>query len=76
MLFNKLMITEKNIQVELNPSTLTTSKLNEDKHSGRVDINHLIARVRKEKSDENRSTLVFLSMLASLIIIVGIILSF
>jgi|TARA_B110000259_G_scaffold166327_1_gene193774 hypothetical protein len=70
------MSTEKFIQTETSPSTLTTPKLNEGKHSGRVDINHLIARVRKEKSDENRSTLVFLSMLASLIIIVGIILSF
>tara|TARA_B110000285_G_C14687918_1_gene407713 strand:+ start:302 stop:568 length:267 start_codon:yes stop_codon:yes gene_type:complete len=43
--------------------------------SGRVDINVLISRVRLEKQKENKTTLVFLGLIISLFIVVGIILS-
>mgnify|MGYP006148779709 CR=1 FL=1 len=67
------MSTEKIIQEKLSHSTLTKNKSN---YSGRVDINHLIARARKEKNVENRTNLIFFSIFASLILIVGILLSF
>ena len=44
--------------------------------SARVDINNLLARVRDEKKKENKINLVFFGLFASLIIVVGIILSF
>ena len=58
---------------------LTTTMTPEDNvktTSGRVDINVLINRVRLEKQKENKINLVFLSLIVSVIIIVGIILSF
>ena len=44
--------------------------------SGRVNINHLLAKVRDEKKKENKVNLVFFSLFASVIFVVGIILSF
>ena len=44
--------------------------------SGRVDINVLISRVRLEKQKENKTTIIFLSLIIGLFIVVGIILSF
>ena len=70
------MSTEEIIQEKLSHSTLTNTKKNKSNYSGRVDINHLIARVRKEKNLENRTNLIFFSIFASLILIVGILLSF
>ena len=43
--------------------------------SGRVDINHLLAKVREEQKKENHTNLVFFGFFASLIVIVGILLS-
>jgi|TARA_B110000914_G_C15037538_1_gene253790 hypothetical protein len=45
------------------------------KTSGRVDINHLIANVRKRESAENKVNFIFLGLFAALILIVGILLS-
>ena len=44
--------------------------------SGRVDINDLLARVRKEKNQENKTNLVFFVLFAGLILVVGLLLSF
>tara|TARA_B100000795_G_C22366001_1_gene274298 strand:- start:43 stop:261 length:219 start_codon:yes stop_codon:yes gene_type:complete len=44
--------------------------------SGRVDINILLNRARKVKAKENLTNFIFLGMILSLILIVGIILSF
>ena len=67
------MISEKiNPQIIQDPEVKNKSKLS----SGRVDINHLIARVRKEKNAENRTNLIFFSLIIILVLIVGIILSF
>jgi len=67
------MISEK-----INPQIIQDSEVkNKNKlSSGRVDINHLIARVRKEKNAENRTNLIFFSLIIILVLIVGIILSF
>jgi hypothetical protein len=70
------MISEKNIEMKLNPSTLTVAKTNNEKHSGRVDINHLLARVRDKKHQENKINFIFFALFCSLILVVGIILSF
>ena len=44
--------------------------------SGRVDINHLIARVRLERQKENKINIIFFGLIIALIIVVGTILSF
>ena len=41
----------------------------------RVDINQLLNRVRKEQEKKNRTNLIFLGLIFSLIFVVGIILS-
>ena len=57
-------------------TTTMTPEGNVKTTPGRVDINVLINRVRLEKQKENKINLVFLSLIVSVIIIVGIILSF
>ena len=57
-------------------SALKTPKDTEKNISNRVDINQLLARVREEKKKENKVNLVFFSLFVSLILVVGIILSF
>ena len=57
-------------------SIIKTSKSSKETSPGRVDINHLLARVRNEQNKENKVNLIFFGLFASLIIIVGLILSF
>tara|TARA_B110001452_G_scaffold180143_1_gene151257 strand:+ start:247 stop:462 length:216 start_codon:yes stop_codon:yes gene_type:complete len=54
---------------------LKTPVLKVDKIKNRVDINDLLARVREEKTRENKTNLIFVSLIASVILVVGIILS-
>ena len=56
-------------------ATLMTSETGK-KSSGRVDINNLIARVRLEKQKENKTNMIFLSLVVCLLVIVATILSF
>ena len=70
------MSIEKNIYVEQNSPVTITPFLDEVKFSGRVDINNLLARARKEKEKENKVNLFFLVLISALIVIFGIILSF
>ena len=56
-------------------AALITSKTDK-KSSGRVDINNLIARVRLEKQKENKTNMIFVSLIVFLVVIVGTILSF
>ena len=56
-------------------ATLMTSKTSK-KSSGRVDINNLIARVRLEKQKENKTNMIFLSLVVCLLVIMTIIISF
>ena len=55
-------------------ATLMTSKTGM-KSSGRVDINNLIARVRLEKQKENKTNMIFVSLIVCLVVIVGTIIS-
>jgi len=44
--------------------------------SAKVDINILMDRVREEKKKEKKENLIFLSLIASVIVITGVIASF
>ena len=72
------MSAEKKFSSEISdlPLFVTTKKSKEISSSGRVDINILLDRARKEKEKESRTNLVFIGLTLSLIFIVGIILSF
>tara|TARA_B110000971_G_C19677405_1_gene349490 strand:+ start:253 stop:462 length:210 start_codon:yes stop_codon:yes gene_type:complete len=68
------MSAEKILSEKLNPSTLNVLE-EKNKRSSRVDINHLLERVRKEKQKENKTNLVFFGLFAALVLIAGILLS-
>ncbi|MDA8841892.1 hypothetical protein N9N38_04075 [Candidatus Pelagibacter bacterium] len=72
------MSAEKIIKREINdlPPLETPEKSEEVSSSGRVDINVLLNRARKEKEKENLTNLVFIGLTSCLIIVAGIILSF
>ena len=72
------MSTEKIIKREINdlPPLETPEKSEEVSSSGRVDINILLNRARKEKEKENLTNLVFAGLTSCLIIVAAIILSF
>jgi hypothetical protein len=72
------MSTEKIITTEANdlPPLETPEMSEEVSSSGRVDINILLNRARKEKEKENLTNLVFVGLTLSLIFVVGLILSF
>ncbi|MDC0619646.1 hypothetical protein OAO81_01095 [Candidatus Pelagibacter ubique] len=72
------MSTEKIIKREINdlPPLESPEKSEEVSSSGRVDINVLLSRARKEKEKENLTNLVFVGLTSCLIIVAGIILSF
>ena len=55
--------------------TLTTPEVNKEKTNSRVDINHLLAKVREEKRKENTTNMIIFISIASFVFIVGIILS-
>jgi len=75
-MFNGNMSILKTISENLKLSTTTTPKINEGNHSGRVDINNLLDRARKEKSDERKTSLIYTSLFSLIIIIVVTVLSF
>ena len=55
---------------------VTPKKIEEISSSGRVDINILLNRARKERKKETLTNLVFIGLTLSLIFVAGIILSF
>ena len=72
------MSSEKVISTEVNdlPPLETPNNREEVSSSGRVDINILLNRARKEKEKETRTNLVFAGLMVCLIFVVGLILSF
>ena len=72
------MSTEKAISTEVNNlSPLKALSNNKEvSSSGRVDINILLNRARKEKEKKAKTNLVFAGLIVCLIFIVGLILSF
>ena len=73
-----IMSEEKNLDTGIKnlPHLETSQKGKEVISSGRVDINILLNRARKEKEKENLTNLVFVGLTSCLIIVAGIILSF
>ena len=72
------MSAEKKFSSEVSdlPSFMTSDNNEKVSLSGRVDINILLNRARKEKEKETLTNLVFIGLTLSLIFVVGIILSF
>ena len=72
------MSEEKNLDTGIKnlPHLETSQKSKEVISSGRVDINILLKRTRKEKEKETRANLVFAGLLVCLIFVAGLILSF
>ena len=72
------MSEEKNLDTGIKnlPHLETSQKGKEVSSSGRVDINILLNRARKEKEKETRANLVFAGLLVCLIFVAGLILSF
>ena len=71
------MSAEKIISQDTNDLPLLTPKKSKEvSSSGRVDINILLNRARKEKEKETRTNLIFFGLTVSLIFIAGLILSF
>ena len=72
------MSSEKVISTEVNglPHLKTSQKSEKVSSSGRVDINILLNRARKEKEKETRTNLVFAGLIVCLIFVAGLILSF
>ena len=57
-------------------TSIMTPEVKESIRPSRVDINDLLAKVRKEKEKENKINLVFFGLFSCLILVVGTILSF
>ncbi|WP_415271382.1 hypothetical protein ABXT52_04450 [Candidatus Pelagibacter sp. Uisw_121] len=72
------MSLEKLISTEINdlPPLQTPNNSEEVSSSGRVDINVLLNRARKQREKEARTNLVFAGLIVSLMFTVGLILSF
>ena len=72
------MSTEKIISTGMSdlPTSMTQKNTEEVSLSGRVDINILLNRARKEQKKEALINLVFIGLTSCLIIVAGIILSF
>ena len=72
------MSSEKVISTEINnlPPLKTPNNSEEVSSSGRVDINILLNRARKEKEKETRTNLVFAGLIFCLIFVAGLIFSF
>jgi len=72
------MSAEKIISQETNqlPPLTTPNNSGEVSSSGRVDINILLNRARKEKEKETIINLVFAGLIVCLIFVAGLILSF
>ena len=59
-----------------NIENLIESNQTNSKSTGRVDINHLMLRVREEEKKAKKENLVFFGLLGLIIFVAGIILSF
>ena len=58
---------------------LTSKDLNKTsigRSSKKVDINHLLAKVREEKNKEKKENYIFLSLICGVVVVTGIIASF
>jgi hypothetical protein len=75
-MFYSIMSTEiiTNLKKE-NYTPLKTTESKDKIFSSRVDINHLLARARKQQQKDSFTNLVFFGLFVALVVISGIILS-
>ena len=64
-----------NTNLKDNYTPLKTPEVKEKVLTARVDINHLLARVRKQEQKDNFTNLVFLGLFLTLVLVSGVILS-
>ena len=69
------MSSEKINYNEQNNNISNQSLLSKARISGRVDINDLLSRARKEKEKENKINIVYIGLTATLVLVVGILLT-
>tara|TARA_B100000029_G_scaffold236431_1_gene233489 strand:+ start:1190 stop:1393 length:204 start_codon:yes stop_codon:yes gene_type:complete len=62
-------------QTSIDSNYNVEAKLGNSKKPNKVDINHLLNRVRKEKKKEKIEGYIFLGIISSLILVGGIIIS-
>ena len=70
------MSAEKIILQEQNSPLLGASVESKNKISGRVDINCLIARVRKEKQRQKKNNLIIVGLFAFIFSVIAVFISF
>ena len=69
------MSAEKIINLKKDPLSIVSSEVNDENIPRVVDINHLIARARKEEKKLDKINMLFFGMFALLVLIAGILLS-
>ena len=69
------MSAEKIINLKKDPLSIISSEVNDENIPRVVDINHLIARARKEEKKLDKINMLFFGMFALLVLIAGILLS-
>ena len=67
---------EKVVSISEDFAIREASRIQDNKISSKVDINVLMDRVRVERKKEKKENLIFLSLIASVILITGVIASF
>tara|TARA_B100000795_G_C22400323_1_gene286878 strand:- start:230 stop:442 length:213 start_codon:yes stop_codon:yes gene_type:complete len=70
------MDVEKIISEEPKSSKSTKPEVKNGKSTGRVDMNHLLARVRNEKKNENKISFITISLFLTLFLLGAFIFSF
>jgi len=70
------MSAEKTITDKQNPSDLSSLQLKNSEISSRVNINHLLARVREEEKKTNKINFFFFIMVIGLVVASALIFSF
>jgi|TARA_B110000971_G_scaffold182825_1_gene190033 hypothetical protein len=69
------MSAEKITNLKKDPLSIVNSEVNDENIPRVVDINHLIARARKEEKKLDKINMLFFGMFALLVLIAGILLS-
>ena len=76
-MFYRIMSAEKIINTKNeNFSNLVNLATDQKKPSGRVDINHLLTKVREKQDKENKKKIIFFGVFIAIVLATGILLSF
>ncbi len=67
---------DTSVEIPKDISVDSESKKKQPKISNRVNINHLLSKVREEEKKQKKENLIFFGLISSVIIVTGIIASF